>query len=390
MAEVPGGRWFGQSLIVLASLLAGLAVWTAVQLNERDEITLEVELVARDVDPRVNLEILRNRVAVRFSYPATEVAKMKADSFLVAVEFPDIIERIGAGKEESGERVVTPDMVQARPGTGIDMSAQSVVATEVLVNQVDWRATLRTMPATIKPKIVGTPRKGYEFDSARVDVENAEDLFVLLTKKKQTELKDAGTEIYVIETEPLSIEGKSGTIREPVMLDMEEGVTLAPGEPDEWFVSVTLVEALETRRLEKVPVRYELFSARDDIRAVLRPEEVDVLVTGPSSAVARVVPGMIAFALYGVVEEAGETRIVALEARLNDPELSKLIPSSNVETEPKSIEVRIESTAEPEIPVPTPSPTPTATPEPTPTPTPTPEPAPEPKPTLATDDASTT
>lgn len=334
-----------QVVLILAALICGTGVWLVVQLTETSEVTLGVDVLPAGVDPEVELHYEPRQVQVRFSYPAAEALKMRSDNFFVEVDFSDLKHRIGRRLEDTGDRTLSRDMVRDT----VDARALNIQPVDLLTPQVSWEARLRHAPAKIRPVVTGEPASGYTFDPEDAVIDGPAEMTVLLTTEREQEFQASEEDHLELETEPLDVTDRSGLVRESVQVIFPEGVSPLPGEENRArTVVVDIVEATTTRRLSGVPVQYEFVYAGEGLRAELDPPEVDVLVTGRTSAVEQLTAEDIAFSLYGVSEQPGESREVAVETRILDTGLRPLI--YRVETEPQTVLVRIlpENGEEPE------------------------------------------
>lgn len=395
MASPPvSGRFLSQGWVALAALVCGTGVWLVVQLTERASITLEVPIqTAETLDSRIAVNLLRDNVPITFSYPATDAPKMTAENYRVQIAFDDLIKRLTERENfrDEGEVCVTSSMVRAIYDEDTSLETLNITVTDIPEPEVAWEARLRTIPAVIQPAVVGEPAPGYSYTPGRAIIEEAAEIRVMITRTREEELQREGIDILTIETEPLDVSGLKGPVREEKKLVLPPGVSLLPSQSlDTRTVSVVIEEQMGTRELTDVPVRYELLTARDNLRAIVEPETVDIVVEGALSALERLDPSMIVFGMEYVVERAGERREIAIEPRLREPEQAAVYRI--LEINPRSVTVSIESTAPPE-PTATPTPRPTATPRPTPIPTtatPTPTETPEPPPTTTSNDRATT
>ncbi len=335
-----------QAVMVFAALLCGTGVWLVVQLTETSEVTLGVDVVPVGVDREVVLHYEPQQVQVRFSYPASETLKMRSDNFFVEVDFSDLKQRIGRRLEDTGDRTLSREMVRDT----VDGRALNIQPVDLITPQVSWEARLRNAPAMIRPIVTGEPASGYTYDPDAAVIDGEEEITVLLTEEREEEYLDSGEHYFTLETEPLDVSGQSGLVRETVEVIFPEGVSPLPGEEENRTrtVVVDIVEETITRTISAVPVQYEFVYADEGLRAELTPAEVDVIVTGRASAVQRLTHGDIAFSLYGVSEQPGESREVALETRILDAGLRPQI--DRVETDPQTVLVRIlsENGQEPE------------------------------------------
>jgi hypothetical protein len=360
---------FTQAFILSAALICGFGLWLIVQLTETKEVNLDIKVVPVNVPAEVVLTLQPDVVRTKFSYPSIEEAKMRSENFYVEVDFSDLKRRIGRKLSEDGDRTITREQVRDR----IDAGRINVTVVDLITPQVTWKAALRHTRAIIEPVITGKPADGFVFNPGSFSDERGNDLTVLLSDKKEDELKKLGTLPLVIKTKAIDISGLSGVINRSADLDLPPGVSLVPEEEDQLtrnlFIEIT--EETISRTLENVPVRYQFISAAQGLRAAITPATVNVTVTGRSSLAKEVTPEMIAFGLFGVVERAGETREVAIDALITDSRLQQ--ENLVLTTDPRTVVVKVvEERAE--IPPPTAAPTaaPTASPTPAPAPTATP------------------
>lgn len=330
---------FSQVVMFLVALLCGTGVWLVVQLTETSEVTLGIDVIPTGVDPEVELGIEPRQVQVRFSFPASESLKMRSDNFFLEVDFSDLKQRIGRRLEDSGDRTLSREMVR----NIVDAASLNIQPVDLLTPQVTWEARLRHAPAVIRPVVIGQPASGYTYDPDSSVIDGSGELIVLLTEGHERSFLASEAEFIELETTPLDVSGLSGLVRDQVEVIFPEGMSPLPGEENATrTVVVDIVEETVTRRIEDVPVRYEFVYAGEDLQAELSPAEVAVIVTGRASAVRQLTPDMISFSLFGVSEQPGESREVALETRILDAGLRPLV--DRIETDPQTVLVRILST----------------------------------------------
>ncbi|MEO8376319.1 MAG: hypothetical protein ABI579_01500 [Candidatus Sumerlaeota bacterium] len=369
MANAPLDRpLFTQAFIIFASILCGFGMWLMTQLREKKEISLDV-MVLPHAPPEVKLTLHPDRVRVKFSYPSIDEAKMKSDNFYVDVDFMDLTQRIGRRLEDKGDRAISREQVHDK----IDAGRYNITTVDLLVPQVSWEASLRHTRAKIEPVITGKPADGFVYNAKSASDEKGPDITVILTEAKEKELMDAGVPL-VIKTEPIDVTGQSGLVRKTSELHMPPEVSLLPEEQDQKTrtVFVNIEEEQMTRTLEKVPVTYQFISAAQGLRAEITPPTVNVIITGRTSVVKNITPGMISFGLFGVVERPGETREVAIDPLISETALRQ--ENLQIESAPKSVIVKVVEEKN-ETPVPAAA-TPAQEPPPTPAATATETPAP--------------
>jgi len=331
-----------QFVIILVSVFCGAGVWLVVQFNERAEITLDVEVIKDpSTDDRVELNFLSERVPVVFSYPVTELNKMRAENFRIRVELPDLLGRMGGNLEEQGDIVLSTNMVEARGPSLVNMRELNITPTEVLRRQIGWEARLRHIPARIEPQI-GNPEPGYTYNSDTVEIEDSSELVLALEKWKEEELEKQNIEELAIQTEPIELAGRRGVVTREVELLLPEGTSLLPGESSVRTVYVEVVEETDTRILEGVALRYQFVEAR--LSAQFDPQAVDVKLKGFPSALRIAEPGMIQFFFSNIPDTPGANRRVAVQARLTS-EAKEAYPALEnifeIETDPKTVSVTI-------------------------------------------------
>lgn len=338
MASIAERPLFTQLLILGASLLCGFGLWLVVQLTETEEVTLNINVVATRVAPEVKLELRPTQLPVKFSFPAIESGKMRPDNFFVEVDFSDIKDRLGKKLEETGDRTLSKEMVQDR----ISAAKLNITTVDLLSPQVSWDARFRFIKAVVEPTITGTPAEGYVLNANSAVDEGGKELLVLLTAEKEEELKRAGVTALTLKTMAIDITGESGTVRRIAPLDLPAGVSLFPDSKDEInrTIFIDIAEETASRTLEGVALEYQFLTSGDRLRAIITPATVNVVVRGRVSIVNKLTPEMLSFGLFGVVERAGETREVAVDARITDPEIR--VENIVIATEPRTVVVSVE------------------------------------------------
>ncbi len=328
-------------LLLFLSLICGTGVWLVVQLSERDEITLLLPVEVVNLDPTVKLTLGRNSVKVRFALPSTELNKMDPANFYVEIDYREIAADETITLEDKGFIALSRTMVRARNTNEIDMDLLNINVTEVLVTQVAYEASRRTIPAIIEPQISGRPASGYVVRENGVDVEEGKEITAVLEAWKQEELRNGGVETLKITTEPVNIQGANNTIREPVELVLPEGVRLSQDSASWRTVIVDIEEQIITRTLEDIDLVYRFISRNENLEATFNPSVVDIEIRGTQSAVSSITGDMIVFGYEGVVERSGETREVPVEARLRniDDDIRREIQTLDVN--PPVVEITI-------------------------------------------------
>jgi YbbR domain-containing protein len=202
---------------------------------------------------------------------------------------PGIIQQLGPGEVSAqvdlkgaaeGEHIVHLTDSTIRVPFGV-----KVVKVTPAILRLSFERTL-TKRVPIRPRVTGRPAAGYE-------------LAELLAEP--TEVAIAGPKSRVQDTEsaftePVSVEGATRTLTEQVSLGLEDPGLRIEGNP----------RALVTARIRELHVkrRFTLALELREGSGALRPASVEVTVSGPASAVARLVPAE----LHAVVRaEAGAT-----------------------------------------------------------------------------------
>ncbi|CAN5321081.1 hypothetical protein BH09SUM1_BH09SUM1_14000 [soil metagenome] len=331
-----------QILIIAAALTCGVGVWFVVQITAREEMTLSIDIKAENLPPEVDLQrISPEKADVKFSYPATEIGKMKGPNFTVEVDFSDLKDLIAMharGKDDladEGQKVLTLNNIHDTVN-----AATSNLTPMSIPPQVTWQARLRSARAVIEPVVTGTAAEGYEYSSAKAMVDGPGEIIVLLNKQAEDKFKAAGDPFIHIKTQPVDVTGKFGLVREQVDLQLPEGVSMLPGDrAANRVVLLELTEKFATRVIENVPVVYHFLVGDAGLVAHVSPAQVNVSITGPVTAVNAITPEMIGFSLSGVAERAGERSDVPVEARITDPALRVKIAALQVTPGAVSVEV---------------------------------------------------
>lgn len=354
-----------QFMITCAALLCGTCLWLVVQLTATQEVTLNINVVPVNVESEVILDVRPDQIPVKFSFPATEANRMKPDNFWIEVDFSEIKDRVGAKLEDSGDRTLLREWIR----DSVSGATTNITPTELLVPQVSWSAKLRHTTALIEPTVVGQPAEGFVYEPERAIIDGSREITVLLTRQKEEELRKS-QETVRVPTAPINITGKQGIMTEQVDLELPEGMSLLPGQSaSDRTIIIDLVERTETRTISDVPIEYRFLIQEEGLRAIVEPPTVDVVITGKYRSVRAITPDKISFGLYGVAERPGESREIAVDARITEEAYQRDIES--VTTLPPTVTVTIEQigpTPTPEAAVPTP--TPWATPIMTPVPLP--------------------
>lgn len=341
MANPTATRTAGsQLLVMLAAVACGMVVWLLVQLNERADLELEVNVRVTGVDPRVELNVLPSQVRVRFSYLRVQSELMNSANFFVrAEEPPNLIARLSDSLSGEGTLPLSLGMVEGR-GEAMDLERANITPTAIEPSQVTWTARLRALPAVIVPTVVGEPADGYRFEPGSAVVESNAETMVLLTAAKEQELRVAGIDRLELPTEPVDIGGRAGSVREEVSVLLEEGMSmLDPEDTLRRTVALRISEEIQQRIVRDIPIEYR--PTRGNLKSTVEPPLLDVRLEAPRSVLERVRPADIRFTLIDMVERAGTTREVAVKARIEDPALANGILSA--EAIPGSVRVTLEN-----------------------------------------------
>jgi hypothetical protein len=335
-------RVLSQLFVVIFSLLCGVGVWLVVLLNERDDIRLEL-LVEQSAtfDQRIDISFSPERVPVKLSFPTTELNKMRAENFYIQIDILDLYNLLDGKEERNSDKFLSSEMVKSRNPSLLNMEQLNITVTEFPEPQVQWNAKLRLFPAEIHPVVIGTPKEGYTYNQDDALIEEYGDLMVVVDRKKKEELRANNQEVISISTAPLDVTGRFGVVREQVSLQLPPDVSLrSPSSSLERTIVVEIKEMQIEKQLANIPITYKFVSLKKDLRAIVTPSNVDVIVSGVASAVNKVTPEMITFQLFEMEEKPGETREVVINTRLetNDPNFRGAV---SLETVPKFVTVKI-------------------------------------------------
>lgn len=192
---------------------------------------IAVRTVEVEVDPGVipeGLEIDRpvaSPAEVQVRGPASVVEQV--DRAVALVNIPasgiDVNEAVDLTAVDIGGQPVGEGMIELDPET---------VSVQVEVSAVETRTTV-----VVRPDVSGVPAAGFALESLGVDpsvvtiVGVPEDL----------------SSVTSLSTAPISIDGLSATESFAVALELPDGVTLAPGEPDEVTVTATIGPSVSSR-----------------------------------------------------------------------------------------------------------------------------------------------
>ena len=238
----------------LASLALAVGLWFVIAGKQTAERGLAVPVELRNV-PR-DLELTgdpANTVDVRVRASPGLIDSLDSGKMLATIDL--------AGAEE-GERIVqlTPDRIRVPFGFRV------VKITPALLTLNLERIERKTVP--VRPRLIGRPAAGFEV--AEVTSDPAE-VTVAGPRSRVQEIESAFTE-------PVSVDGRNGTVEEPVNVGLEDPLLRLEGGSSV-RVTARVREAQETRAFEGLRVVARGSAAR------IFPSRVTVVVAGPAPQV---------------------------------------------------------------------------------------------------------
>jgi YbbR domain-containing protein len=240
------------------SVALALLLWFVIgeKTSERGlSVPVELQNVPRD------LELVGEPTNV------VDVRVRASPSVIQRLTTGDVSARIDLSGVREGEHIVhlTSDDIRVPFGVRV------VKITPSIITMGFERTMQKTVP--IRPRLLGRPAVGYEV--GEVAAEPGE-VRVAGPKSRVQEMESAYTE-------PVSVEGSGSTVVETVNLGLDDPVLRIQGSP-RVRVTARIREVQDTRALEgvEVEVRGGAFP--------VQPARVRVVLTGPSSALARVKP----------------------------------------------------------------------------------------------------
>ena len=243
----------------IVSVFIALLLWLIVAGEQPAERGLRIPLELRNLP--VNLEVVDlplEAVDVRVRGPSGTLSRLAPGDLVAALDLQSA---------KSGPRLfhVTPEQVRAPFGVEVAQVSPSTLALRFETSAA------RTVP--IAPKVEGEVAPGYLItaitaEPATVDLVGPQSVI---------------SQISEALTEPISVEGASKTVREPVTVGaVRPNVRLKT--PQRAIVTVTVVPAPTEKALERVPVR--LRNVEPGLTAQALPPVVSVRVRGSQQALA--------------------------------------------------------------------------------------------------------
>lgn len=245
----------------VVSVALALMLWFVIgeKTSERGlSVPVELQNVPRD------LELVGEPTNV------VDVRVRASPSVIQRLTTGDVSARIDLSGVREGEHIVhlTSDDIRVPFGVRV------VKITPSIITMGFERTMQKTVP--IRPRLLGRPASGYEVGEV---VAEPGEVRVAGPKSRVQEMESAYTE-------PVSVEGSGSTVVETVNLGLDDPVLRIQGSP-RVRVTARIREVQDTRALEgvEVEVRGGAFP--------VQPSRVRVVLTGPTSALARVKPAQV-------------------------------------------------------------------------------------------------
>lgn len=264
------------------SLLLAVLLWVAIAAEKTSEIALSAPVELQNV-PK-DLELTGDTVN-------TVEVRLRSS--------PGIIERLGPGEVAAridlrgageGERIIHLTEKAIRVPFGI-----KVVRINPSILTISLERTIQKL-VPVRPRTVGRPAKGYEIAE-------------LLSDPPEVRIVGPRSRVQDVEsayTEPISIEG--------AQLGVTESVSLGIPDPGLRIEGQSRVRV--SAKIREVPERRTLGGLAVEVRGTAtaaRPASVDVILSGPPSAIARLKPGDVKAYVDGAALVASGRAPVAVE-----------------------------------------------------------------------------
>jgi YbbR domain-containing protein len=212
---------------------------------------------------------------------------------------PGIIQRLGPGDVSAridvkgateGERIVhlTGDSIRVPFGVRVVKISPAIITLNF------ERTQQKSVP--IRPRMLGRPAAGYEV--AEVTSQPAE-VQVLGPKSRVNDVESAYTE-------PISVDGARSDVVERVAIGIEDPLLRIQGTP-RVEVTARVREVHDTRTFDDLPI------AVRGAAGTLRPGQATVILSGPSSALAKVRADDVQAYVDGAAARNGQPAPVAVE-----------------------------------------------------------------------------
>jgi hypothetical protein len=266
--RLPPGDW----PLRLASVALAVGLWFVIAGRQTAERGLAVPVELRNV-PR-DLELTGdpvNTVDVRVRASPGLIDSLDSGKVLATIDL--------AGAEE-GERIVqlTPDRIQVPFGFRVVKITPSLLTLNL------ERTEHKTVP--VRPRLIGRPAAGYEVGEV---TSTPAEVTVAGPRSRVREIESAFTE-------PVSVDGATGTVQEPVNVGLEDPLLRLEGG-SQVTVTARVREARETRAFAGLKLVARGRAAR------LSPSQGTVVVEGPAPDLRELDPGQLV--AYVIVPASG-------------------------------------------------------------------------------------
>ncbi len=265
----------------------------SVELERRQERFVPVTVV-RTADPPASLDVNVAEPEInqaRISGPAEQVARVDEVQFLLDL---------------SQHRESTEIEQELRPA---DLPAEPNGSNGITVEQIEVNPTTLTLPITVEqrsdvrearvtPNIVGELPEGYTLTSApQIEPET-----VFVTGPSADLANLPGT----LFTEPIDLSSYTDDFQIEVAIDLpDDELILITGQRIEVIVGIQPIP--DSRQFESIPI--EVIGLQEGLDAVIAPQAVSVIVTGPQPVVStlvredvRVIIDLNAYAEAGAIQ----------------------------------------------------------------------------------------
>jgi YbbR domain-containing protein len=294
----------GDMPLRLASLALAVGLWFVIAGKQTAERGLAVPVELRNV-PR-DLELTGdpvNTVDVRVRASPGLIDSLDAGKILATIDL--------AGAEE-GERIVqlTPDQIRVPFGFRVVKITPAILTLNL--EKIDRKIV------PVRPRLIGRPAPGFEVADVTSDPAT---VTVAGPRSRVQEIESAFTE-------PVSVDGASQTVEEPVNVGLEDPLLRIEGG-SRVRVTAEVREAHETRSFEGLRVVARGRAARLD------PSSVTVLVAGPAPQVKALAAADVRPYVEVPPEAKGVLKLpLAVELPAGQPAVSV------VEIRPREVSVR--------------------------------------------------
>lgn len=302
--------------LIFAAVFIAFVIWLIGELGAMGSTWVRVSLRLENIPANMEVDLANevNEVSLNVQFPQEQRTQIVDKNFMVVIDASEVFSGEPAQWPNPTE-VKTYDYALGYENVVIRNLPASVHVIRIEPPIVELEGRLHALQADVDVQLEGELPERWELTAPPVP----QPAKVWVSGPPEA-LEQVGDGVNKIPTEPINLSNLTSSRQIERNLILPEQVR--PVQPLDGTITVNigLVEKTVERTISEIPVQWAIFDPQLDVS--LNPAEVDVLVSGPTSALEQLDAGDIEFLPARDPQEVpGKPQQVALEARLK-PQVS--------------------------------------------------------------------